>query len=265
MLAYRLTPQGFEPLSLPPGSLEEHTLTLGGLYTTFRTWEQGSRFLGLSQHLRRLYRGGGQPGLSLEEMERALRQLITSLAPSGELRVRMVSAFAPAAGCFALLEPFTPPETNLYRHGVRVISLYLPRPHPLLKTTAFLARAAAARASLPPDIYEAIRLSRSGKALEGLSSNFYLVRSGEIVTARQGILLGVTRRLTLRQARRLRLPITYAAPDLRSPFEEAFLTSSSRGLMPIVEIDGQPVGEGLPGPITRHLMDALGIYPKISP
>lgn len=260
MFAYRLTSQGAQALAPASLSLDELTSSLGGLYTTFRTWENGKRFLGLNLHLKRLYRGQGQPGLSPQEMETGLRRLIETLAPSGELRVRLVSALAPAQGCFALLEPFTPPEASLYLKGARVISVYLPRPRPQLKTTAFLKSAAALRAGFAPGIYEAIRLNRAGRALEGLSSNFYLVRDGIIFTAGRGVLAGVTRSIILRLARRLGLQVELTAPDLRQPFDEAFLSSSSRGAMPIVEVDGQVVGSGLPGPLTQRIMDNLLDY-----
>jgi branched-chain amino acid aminotransferase len=74
-------------------------------------------------------------------------------------------------------------------------------------------------------------------------------------TARKGILLGVTRRTVLRVARGSGLDIVYS-PLKREQvpaLDEAFITSSSRGIVPVVQIDDMTVGEGCPGEITDSL------------
>jgi branched-chain amino acid aminotransferase len=83
---------------------------------------------------------------------------------------------------------------------------------------------------------------------------------GILVTARTGILLGVTRRAVLRLARGQGMDIIYRAPRLDEGFAEAFLTSSSRGIVPIISIDGSGVGEGRPGAWTKCLIDAYTAY-----
>jgi branched-subunit amino acid aminotransferase/4-amino-4-deoxychorismate lyase len=76
----------------------------------------------------------------------------------------------------------------------------------------------------------------------------------------EGILPGITRRIVLRLARQKGLEILYRRPCLGENFEEAFLTSSSRGVVPVVAIDGQRVGKGEPGPHTRALGEAYDRY-----
>jgi len=82
------------------------------------------------------------------------------------------------------------------------------------------------------------------------------------VTARSGILLGVTRRAVLRLARGQGMLIEYRAPSIREKFDEAFLTSSSRGVVPIVSIDKKPVGQGAVGKWTKILSKAYQAYVK---
>jgi branched-subunit amino acid aminotransferase/4-amino-4-deoxychorismate lyase len=75
-------------------------------------------------------------------------------------------------------------------------------------------------------------------------------------------LLGVTRRTVLRVARGSGLEIVYR-PLKREQvpaLDEAFLTSSSRGIVPIIEIDDFTVGEGIPEPITKRLIKAYSEY-----
>ena len=81
-----------------------------------------------------------------------------------------------------------------------------------------------------------------------------------LITARTGILLGVTRRAVLRLARGEGMGIVYRAPRVDEDFAEAFLTSSSRGVVPIVRIDGRAVGEGSVGAWTKRLSLAYAAY-----
>ena len=75
-------------------------------------------------------------------------------------------------------------------------------------------------------------------------------------TADTGILPGIARAIVMEVAREV-IAVDLAAPRLseRSEFTEAFLTSASRGIVPVVEIDGQPIGSGIPGEITRALIE----------
>jgi branched-chain amino acid aminotransferase len=87
------------------------------------------------------------------------------------------------------------------------------------------------------------------------------VGGGQLVTPSLavGILEGVTRAKVLELARQEGIPcreVDFLAPDELRGAEEAFLTSAGRGILPVTTIDGQPVGGGVPGPITRRLMGA---------
>ena len=81
-------------------------------------------------------------------------------------------------------------------------------------------------------------------------------------TAQKDILLGVTRRTVLRVARGSGLDIVYRPLKRKQipTLSEAFLTSSSRGIVPIIQIDDVMVGEGNPGPITKTLMENYKIF-----
>lgn len=96
-----------------------------------------------------------------------------------------------------------------------------------------------------------------GFVTEGTSSNAYIVKDGKVITRplSNSILAGCTRRALLRLAkehgveieeRKFTVDEAYAA-------DEAFLTSASQFVMPIVEIDGRRIGGGQPGPVTRRL------------
>ena len=103
---------------------------------------------------------------------------------------------------------------------------------------------------------EILMVDESGNILEGLTSNFYAVMDGEIWTAGQGVLSGITRQIVLLLAEDAGYPVQMDAPKLSNliRFTETFITSTSRAVLPVTEINHEPVGDGKPGPITRKLM-----------
>ncbi len=264
ILLYELTAQGEKALALPATSPDQITRQLpSGFYTTFRTLAGGTKVLGLRAHLDRLYQPaaaqGLSPALSQDALRRSLARLAARNAP-GESRFRLVLCASDSPGAvYAILQPFSPPPEEVYQNGVQALTREMPRQNPRLKSTGFIETSQVARQLIGKDVYEVLITSR-GRILEGLTSNFYAVRQGALVTARRGILLGVTRRTVLRLARGEGLKIEYRAPRLGEPFDEAFLTSSSRGVVPVVRIDGKPVGQGRPGEFARKLHSLYEAY-----
>ncbi len=237
-----------------------------GLYSTFRTYAERTKVLGLEMHLHRLF--DPLPALDLRaavsppELRAALRETLQSFG-AGEARARVtVSATEHAGQVFIALEPLKAPEETVYQRGVRVGLSQVERKTPRFKTTAFIGDSAEARKSiLKSGIYEALMVRR-GRILEGLTSNFYAVKNGVIITAREGILLGVTRRYVLRLARSHGIGLEYRSLRVEElpGLDEAFITSSGRGVAPVTEIDGQPVGTGQVGEIARLLRRVYDEY-----
>ena len=131
-------------------------------------------------------------------------------------------------------------------------------PTPKLATTclAVLAmRAARARGAR-----EALIEDSHGQILEGAASNLFAVFSGKLVTAPEtaAILPGITRGhvLELARAAGMKVELRAIAKSELGSAQEVFVSSSIRELVPVVSIDGQPVGNGNPGPMTRELLRA---------
>jgi D-alanine transaminase len=127
-----------------------------------------------------------------------------------------------------------------------------------IKTVMLLAPVLGKQAAYEAGAYEAWMVEE-GKVTEGTSSNAYIVKDGKVITRglSNSILAGCTRRALFRLAKEKGVTIEERlfTPDEAYDADEAFLTSASNFVMPIVEIDNKRVGGGQPGPITRRLRE----------
>ncbi len=97
-----------------------------------------------------------------------------------------------------------------------------------------------------------------GNVTEGPGFNVFAVVGGELVSPDSGVLEGVTRRTVLDLAADRHLPArlgSLSVEQLRSA-EEVFMTSTAGGVMPVATVDGSPIGDGRPGPVTMELRTA---------
>lgn len=281
---YVVTPSQPLRVHLPqqPRSLHDLPDTLPfGVYTVFRTFEH-NKFLRLSDHLDRVQQSIAlmpwDYQLDRLRLRRALHTVCTAY-PAANSRIRLDILREPAeelgsrSRVLLTLVPFVPLPPSNYEEGVRVgLAPDLHRSQPRAKTADFVL----ARRQYPvdrPDAFDYLLLNQEGQILEGSSSNFYAVRAGAVWTAGKGILEGITRKIVLQLIAEAGITLRLKAISLAEidDVDEAFLSSSSRGLVPLVEIDGHQIGAGQPGPRTRQLMAAYDdfvrrtISPAIAP
>ena len=100
---------------------------------------------------------------------------------------------------------------------------------------------------------------QDGFVTEGTSNNAYIVKNGQIITRAlsNDILHGITRSAVLRFAEEAQMELVernFTIDEAQSA-DEAFVTSASTFVMPVVEIDGQTLGAGMPGPIAARLRE----------
>ncbi|UCG22991.1 MAG: aminotransferase class IV, partial [Chloroflexota bacterium] len=160
------------------------------------------------------------------------------------------------------LFPFDPVPEAAYRSGVSVaIADRLTRELPKAKLAQF-ARERRSYLVDNPDVYECLMLDPDGFILEGTTSNFYAVKGGVLWTAGSGVLEGIARRIVLNVAEDLAIPVRLEAVhiDEVGRLDECALSSSSRAIVPIVNVAGQVVAGGRPGPLARRLLSAYNEY-----
>lgn len=125
-----------------------------------------------------------------------------------------------------------------------------------IKTVQLLAASLAKEAALQAGADDAW-LVEDGLVTEGTSNNAYIVAQGRIITRQLSnhILHGITRKAILRLASEGGVTFEERAftVDEAKAADEAFVTSATTFVMPVVSIDGTPIGDGRPGPVTSRL------------
>ena len=229
-----------------------------GLYTTFRTFAERTKVIGLSAHLARLYQPAKAQGLVIVRTQRELRQILAQLLNSmrtDEARFRIVLDTTSEPGTLHVMtQPFQILSEKLYHEGVHVVLSASSRDEPRLKKTQFISSSASERERIRGDVFE-ILLTRRGRILEGMTSNFFYVCGETLGTAARGVLHGVTRGTVLALARQAEIQVRYRALPCGeiSAITEAFITSSSRGIVPIAHIEHRDIGSA--GPVAQKLME----------
>jgi branched-chain amino acid aminotransferase len=240
-------------LDIPAGwdTLDAVTTHLpGGAYTTFRTYDH-NKVIRLDDHLGRLEETArlAQKPVTLEQLRLrdAVRNVIDEYPAKEDLRIRVVLDLEDFVGeIYIMAEILKTPPPEAYHSGVRVITCQLQRVNPKAKLTASIPVADKIRGQLPSGVEEAIMVDEAGCI-------------GELWTNEESVLSGITRSLVLDETVRFELPVNFRSITITEipNLEEAFITSSSRGILPIKQIDGILIDSGKPGPITRRLMDCL--------
>ena len=260
----------FLPLAGASVSIEDRGFQFGdGVYEVIRTY-RGRPFM-LHAHLARLNRSAEAIGLrqpySLERwtgyMEEGLR--LAALRES-KIYVQITRGVAPRDHAYTPeLEPTVvmtirelhPLSPSVQMAGVDAMTLDDVRWGRCdIKSLNLLPNVLARQQAKEAGVFEAI-LVRNGEVTEGSVSNVIIVGDRTLMTAPEGprILSGVTREVVLRLARQEGLEVHEQYPSRENLFgaSEVFLTGTTVEVLPVVRIDGKPIGSGEPGPVTRQL------------
>jgi len=265
---YAVTEDGIEELAVPEhiSSLTNFYASLDlGVYSALRTYEH-NKFFELEAHLDRTERSmallNWDYRLDRERFKRALHQAVTAFpAPDARVRFDILSWPAKSLGTdsreLIALSPFKPEPKSVYTRGVGVdLVPQLVRDEPLAKTAEFAERRSKMLPSRSRNHYEYLMLDKDENLLEGTLTNFWGVRGGGVWTAGEGVLEGITRKTLLDLIPTMGIPLYEIAVNKKDlPYlDEAFLSGSSRAVVPVVRIAAVELGNGRPGPISRQIL-----------
>lgn len=257
-------------------SVFDHGFLFGaGIYETLRTYHRAP-FL-LDRHLRRLRASADAIGLSVPlgdgQFAARIDETMAAAEEAGESYVRLVvtrgvgalsydPAVCPEPTVVVIVMPHVELPPALRADGIQVTVSSVIRNHPRaldprIKSNNLLNNALAMQEALRRGASEALMRNHRGELSECAQSNFFLVRRGEALTPplESGLLEGVTRNFLFEIGRVAGVPVRETVlrdADLGTA-DEAFVTSSTREVLPVTAIDGRQVGAARPGPVTRAL------------
>lgn len=234
-----------------------------GVYTTLRTFQQ-DHTLYLDHHFDRLEESSKLVGTEIridrKDLRHKLRVAIkyTNFSET-KLRIHISLPKTKKPETYLILEPLTTPSADEISMGAAIMTRKTHRNNAFAKTSGFLPIADGIRKQLPKEINEVLMIGDDNVCLEGLSSNFYGIDQSVIWTADEGVLHGITREVVLDVIRKEQLQVERTGYPFMKVYQldEAFITSTSRGVLPITWINHQKIGTGLPGPVTEVIRKAF--------
>jgi branched-chain amino acid aminotransferase len=252
-----------------------------GIYETLRTYD-GRLFL-FDRHLRRLrnsarlidlvipFANDGElvarirdtiEAANLNRNEAYVRVLVTRGV--GDLTYDLQAT--PKPSWVIIVKPLVPPANDVYDRGVKVVLVDVVRNHPrsvnpMIKSNNLMNSALAAQEAIKHGGFEAVMRNYRGELTECAQSNLFIVKNGAALTPplESGLLPGITREFLFELGRDNEIEVreqVLGDDDLLGA-DEAFLTSTTREIVPIVAVDDRTIGNGTPGAVTQRLHKAF--------
>ena len=232
-----------------------------GLFDFFRV--KGGVPLFLEDYLARFYRSAELLGLDVPLSKADLEALISGLLEANgepDTNVRLLltggysdDGFTPAKPNLVVLQHERKDyDPKLFEQGAKLITHEYVRDLPEVKSINYMAAVRLIPAMKRAEAIEVLYHS-NGRVAETSRANVFIVnQEGVLVTPAEGILEGITRKRMLELAEIEVETRAMTLEEVRAA-REVFITSTTKGAMPIVQIDGQKIGNGKPGEVTKRL------------
>jgi branched-chain amino acid aminotransferase len=262
-------------------SVFDHGFLYGeGIYETLRTYN-GRLFL-YDRHTRRLRNSarliqlmipftdddlarqicGTIAATKLDGKEAYVRMLVTRGV--GELTYDLKAT--PKPSWVIIAKALVEPPAEIYERGCKVVLVDVVRNHPasvnpMIKNNNLMNQALAAQQAFERGAFDGVMRNYRGELTECATSNLFIVKNGIALTppVECGLLPGITRELIFELGRDVGIEVREQVLRDDNLFDagEAFLTSTTREVVPIVAVNERAIGNGKPGIVTRKLLKTL--------
>jgi branched-chain amino acid aminotransferase len=263
-------------------SVFDHGFLYGeGVYETLRTYN-GQPFL-FDRHMRRLRTSAGMLTLDVPlgdaEIDARFRETMRAAglgeSTGREAYIRILvtrgigeltydPAACPTPSIVVIVKPNVAPSRDAFERGVKVALVPIVRNHPdtvnpRIKSNNLINNALAMQEAFRRGAFEGVMRNYKGELAECTQSNLFIVKNGIALTPPldAGLLPGITREFLFEVGAEVGITVRDAVlrDDDLFGADEAFLTSTTREAVPIVQVDDRPVGSGRPGPVTLALLE----------
>lgn len=245
-----------------------------GVFDYLRTYN-GCKPFHLDDHIQRLARSAEQISLELPNSLSEIYEIVYETIEKNsfdEAGIRLVVTGGASPGFFTptgnsslaiMLSPAPTYPEEYYTEGTKIITVKTTREYPTVKSINYIGAIVAMKEADAAGAIEAVYLDADDNLTEATRCNFVGVKGHTLITAPGNVLDGITRNVVLKLAAEqpdLEIdmrPLPYA--EIKQ-LDEAFITSSTKEVMPVTTIDELTVGLGRPGPVTKRLHELFRAY-----
>ena len=220
-----------------------------GVNDYMRTYNR--KFFKVQEHIARFQKSACDLGLKVPISSKAIATIIEEakeFMPSGDISLKLIltggissdqiTPMKDNAIFFVVAYPFVPFPDRYFTGGIKVITQCYARSLPETKSIYYLPAIAAMKEARKVGAVDILFHNDRGDLLELGMANFFAVKGGHVITPASSVLMGITRQIVLKLAGN-HFPVEERRVHISevSSFDGAFLTSSSKGLMPISQIN----------------------------
>ena len=227
----------------------------------------------LKDHYLRFVNSAKILGLKVPVTETELAKILTALKQKNRLTeatFRFILTGGPTnnyitpsgpANFYIIADDLMDFPPTVFKKGGKLITAEYERPKFGAKNTNYLTTVSLQKERQQKKALE-ILFIKDGLVLEASTSNIFIVKNQTLITPTDRILHGITRKVTLELAKKLKIkteirPVTVA--ELLSA-DECFITATNKKITPIIQIDNKKINSGTPGPITKQLLSSFNDY-----
>lgn len=241
-----------------------------GIFDFFRTVNYKPLFL--EDYLDRFTTSAEKTYLPMDYSREELRKIISELIEKNDLKqggLRMVLSggvsenhFSPAKGkLFIFAESLMFPTQQKYEEGIKLLAVEHVRAIAEIKTTNYAFPVWHSKQWKNAGA-EDVLYHQDGWVSESSRSNFFIVKDGVISTPDRHILMGITRKKIMDLDGNVKIrPISF---EETLNADEAFISSTTKILLPVSQIDDHKIGTGKPGPVTIGILEKFKALEKES-
>jgi len=160
-----------------------------------------------------------------------------------------------------MITPIKSSAAQQQAEGVKVTTVEIDRILPTVKSINYMGAVMAVEAAKRQGAVEAIYRTREGRLTEGTRANLFAFRGRQLITPKAEVLAGITRAVVMEIAEDdfevIEDELSYT--DLPR-YDELFITSSTKEILPVIQVDDQIIADGKPGPQTNKLIELFHTY-----